>query len=84
MAIKIPWNEHEQVILLQALIDVLVDKTERKQAIFEVSGKLRKLAVAQGIIINEKFRNENGIRIQMCRLEYAYTDGKSGMQVKGG
>lgn len=84
MAISIPWNEYEQAILLQVLIDVLEDKTERKQVISEVSGKLRKLAVDRGLIIDEKFRNKNGIRLQMSCLEYAYTDGKSGMQVKGG
>ena len=84
MAISIPWNEYEQAILLQTLIDVLEDKIERKQVISEVSGKLRKLAVDQGLIIDEKFRNKNGIRLQMSCLEYAYTDGKSGMQVKGG
>ena len=44
MSIRIVWSEHEQAVLLQALIDVLNHKIERKQAISEVSKRLRKEA----------------------------------------
>ena len=65
MSTRIVWNEHEQAVLLQALIDVLNGKTERKEAISEVSKRLRKEAESRGIKIDEKFRNENGISLQM-------------------
>lgn len=81
MSTRIVWNEHEQAVLLQALIDVLNHKIERKQAISEVSKRLRKEAKSRGIEIDEKFRNENGISLQMNCLEYAYTGGKSGLHV---
>lgn len=84
MSIIIAWDEHEQAVLLQALIDVLNDKTERKEAISEVSKRLRKEAESRGIKIDEKFRNENGISLQMNCLEYAYTGGKSGLHVTRG
>lgn len=84
MSTRIVWNEHEQAVLLQALIDVLNDKTERKEAISEVSKRLRKEAESRGIKIDEKFRNENGISLQMNCLEYAYTGGKSGLHVTRG
>lgn len=84
MSTRIVWNEHEQAVLLQALIDVLNEKTERKEAISKVSKRLRKEAESRGIKIDEKFRNENGISLQMNCLEYAYTGGKSGMHVTRG
>lgn len=84
MSIRIVWNEHEQAVLFQVLIDVLNDKTERKKAISEVSKRLKKEAELHGIKIDEKFQNENGILLQMNCLEYAYTGGKSGLHVTRG
>lgn len=84
MSLKIPWNEHEQAILLRSLINVLKHKVKRKYAIAEVSKQLRNLAMQQGLTIDDKFRNENGIALQMSKLEYAFTNGKSGMYVNSG
>lgn len=84
MTLRITWNEHEEAILLCALIKVLNHKLERKQAIKDVSKQLRELAQKTGIAIDDKFRNENGIRLQMYCLEYAYTNGKSGLRVDTG
>lgn len=72
MSKRIPWNEHEQAVLLQALVDVCNHKIERKQAVSKVSKKLRNYAIARKIAIDDKFRNENGISLQMSCLEYAY------------
>lgn len=84
MAIRVPWDEHEEVILLQTLISVLNNATKRKHAITDVSNQLRLLAVNQGKEIDSKFRNENGIALQMSKLEYVFTNGKSGLGVKTG
>lgn len=84
MSIRIVWSEHEQAVLLQALIDVLNHKIEKKQAISKVSKRLRKEAELRGLEIDVKFRNDNGISLQMSCLEYAYTDGKSGLYVTCG
>ena len=35
MSTRIVWDEHEQAVLLQALVDVLNHEIERKQAISE-------------------------------------------------
>ena len=84
MSIRIVWSEHEQAVLLQALIDVLNHKIEKKQAISKVSKRLRKEAELRGLEIDVKFRNDNGISLQMNCLEYAYTDRKSGLHVTCG
>lgn len=66
------------------MIKVRNHEIERKQAVEEVSSQLRGLAVAQGMDIDEKFRNESGIDLQMRKLEYAFTNGESGLPVDGG
>lgn len=70
MSTRIVWDEHEQAVLLQALVDVLNHEIERKQAISEVSKRLREEAESRGIVIDEKFRNENGISLQMNCLDW--------------
>lgn len=65
-------------------MDVCDHKIERKQAVSEVSKKLRNYAIAREIVIDDKFRNENGISLQMSCLEYAYTGGQSGLNRAGG
>lgn len=84
MALRIPWNDHESAFLLHMLIEVLQKKIDRKTAISITSRKLRQFAITNGIDIDEKFRNENGIRLQMGCLEYAFTGGASGLPAKTG
>ena len=45
---------------------------------------MRQLAISKGMNIDDKFRNENGISLQMSGLKYVYTDGKSGFDNKHG
>lgn len=84
MAERIPWDEHEQAFLLCALIKVLNHERERKSIVNEVSSQLRDYALARGIPIDEKFRNRNGINLQMSCLEYAFTNGKTGLYINSG
>lgn len=79
MTIHIPWNMHEAAICLHALIDVLGNKIARKDAVSDVSEKLRRMAVNYGYQIDDKFRNENGVNLQMLHLEYTLTKGESGL-----
>lgn len=73
MALRIPWDIEEAVIMLDMLLKSMDGKLTRKEAIRQVSEKLRKRAAAKGIEIDDVFRNENGITFQMSALEVAYT-----------
>jgi hypothetical protein len=84
MALRIPWDLHEAAVLLKVLIDVLNNEGKRNHAIAYVSQTLRELAVRHGVSIDDKFRNENGVALQMRTLEYVFTDGKSGLHVQTG
>ena len=73
MALRIPWDIEEAVLMLDMLLKSLDGKLTRKEAIHQVSEKLRRRAVNRGIEIDDIFRNENGITFQMSALEVAYT-----------
>ncbi|MDD4637472.1 MAG: hypothetical protein PHV66_07690 [Bacteroidales bacterium] len=67
---------HEAAVLLQALIDILTGNIKREQAVSDVSKRLRQIALSHG--------NKNGENLQMNCLEYAFTDGKTGLHVTSG
>lgn len=77
MALRIPWDIEEAVLMLDMLLKSIDGKLTRKEAIRQVSEKLRRRAVNRGITIDDIFRNENGITFQMSALEVAYTGKKT-------
>ena len=80
MALRIPWDIEEAVLMLDMLLKSLDGKLTRKEAIRQVSEKLRRRAVNRGIEFDDIFRNENGITFQMSALEVAYTGRKYSLQ----
>lgn len=73
MALRIPWDIEEAVLLLDQLLQSLNGDLPRSEAIKQVSIRLRKRAIDKGIEIDDVFRNENGIAFQMSAMEVAYT-----------
>lgn len=65
MALRIPWDEQETVLLIDAYLRVKNKELSQQEAVKEISSLLRCRAVHSGIKIDEKFRNENGISMQM-------------------
>ena len=45
MGIRISWSIYEQVFLLDMLQKILIGQLDRKQAIKDISGELRELAI---------------------------------------
>ena len=80
MALRILWDEYESALLLSELLRVLNGETTRKDAVKFVSQTLRQRAVARGIEIDDIFRNENGIQLQMKAMEFIFTNGTSGLE----
>lgn len=72
MANQKPWTIYEAAILLDGFLQFSEGTVSRKQAISNVSTKLRQIAINQGEIIDEIYRNFNGITFQMASLESAY------------
>ncbi|WP_337952405.1 hypothetical protein, partial [Mitsuokella jalaludinii] len=73
---KIPSSSRLQ----SRVVDVQFGKISRTDAIASVSEELRARAARRHYDIDEKFRNENGISLQMAHLEYGLTDGETGWE----
>lgn len=70
----------EAAVLLDGLLRVQTGKISRTDAIESVSEELRDRAARRHLDVDEKFRNENGISLQMAHLEYGLTDGETGWE----
>lgn len=77
---KIPWDTEEAAVLLDGLLRVRAGKISRPDAIASVSEELRVRAGRRHLDVDKKFRNENGISLQMAHLEYGLTDGETGWE----
>ena len=80
MAKRIRWDEEEAVIMLDALVKSSDGIITRKEAVSYVSNALRQRAVNKGMVIDDIFRNENGISLQMSTMEYIFTNGAHGLK----
>ncbi|MDD6070486.1 MAG: hypothetical protein PUC12_06680, partial [Clostridiales bacterium] len=80
MGTRVPWNEQEALILVNTFYQVKKGILTKKAAVKNVSDELRKLAITNGMIIDDVYRNENGISMQMATLENVYSDGKNGLR----
>jgi len=72
MAIRIPWDIYEAVILLDSYLKVRNDSATKLREVKRVSQELRKKAVSSGIEIDDIFRNINGISFQMQSMATAF------------
>lgn len=79
MAVRVLWSREEAVILLDALIQTLDGRVDRSTAVQNVSNELRSRAVRSGQVIDDIFRNTNGISLQMRSMEYLFTKGMHGL-----
>ena len=69
MAKRIPWDKYETALLVDACAKIMAGEESRKDAITRVSTALRKRAVDNGIEIDDIFRNESGITLQLVNLQ---------------
>lgn len=79
MAIRIEWDEFEIALLIEACEEVLRKGKPKSEVVKTVSSKLRKRAISKNIAIDDVFRNENGIALQMQKMAYLLTHGEKGM-----
>lgn len=79
MAIRIEWDEFEIALLIEACEEVLRKGKPKSEVVKTVSSNLRKRAISKNIAIDDVFRNENGIALQMQKMAYLLTHGEKGM-----
>ena len=79
MTVRIPWDEYEAAILLDACLAVIDNKISRADAVIKVSRMLREKAIKNGYTIDSVFRNENGISMQMSIMIALILETSSGL-----
>ena len=80
MPVHIPWDKYESALLLYAYLLIEGKVISRKQAIAFLSTILRNKALNSGVIINDKYRNINGIAMQLANMNYVVSGGKKGLK----
>lgn len=66
------WDIYEAAILLDGYLETQQKCQPRIQIIKRVSEQLRNMAINRGKVIDEVYRNENGISYQMQSMDSAY------------
>lgn len=66
------WNIYEAVVFLDAYLETQKKERPRSHIIKDISIALRQMAINQGLVIDDVFRNENGISYQLQSMESAY------------
>ena len=65
MSVRIPWDKQETVLLIDAYLKIKNKQMSQREAVKEVSTLLRRRASLLGLTLDQTFRNENGISIQL-------------------
>ena len=75
-ALRIPWDIHEAILLLDAFHKIEEGSITQKQAVAQISIQLREKAKREGIEIDDVYRNKNGIALQLSHMSFVASDGK--------
>ena len=76
---RVVWNKFEAALLVDTYEKVAKGELLHKAAIAKLSRRLRYRKIMNGIEVNEKYRNENGIQLQLSIMENILTHGEKGL-----
>lgn len=81
MAVRVPWDKYEAALLLNYCIRIEKGEISKAEAISTVSQMLRNRAIRKGYEIDDMFRNENGISMQISSMRNCYLGMKQGLTI---
>ena len=76
---RVTWNEYEAALIVEMFYKIKSGEVRKMEGASIVSERLRKYGIVQGINIDTKYRNINGILMQLNAIEYADSEGKKGL-----
>lgn len=79
MSVKREWDIYEEAILICYYINLKEGLITNEDAKSELSKRLRIKTLKQCIIIDETFRNENGMVMKLANIMFLFTEGKKGL-----
>lgn len=80
MSNRVSWNQYEAVLLVDTYVKVRSGVLERNDAVVQLSKLLREYGKANGIEIDDVYRNTNGINMRLSEIEHLFNDGKGGLK----
>ncbi len=72
MAVRIKWDQYETALLIDTFWRIEEQPALRQELIKKLSDDLRRKAVSQGIVIDDVFRNVNGITMQLSSIAHSF------------
>ena len=78
MPTRIPWDRYEVALLISAY-ERVANGSEIGIEAERLSGILRALAIRRNLVIDETFRNTNGMKMQLGNVQYLFTSGRKGL-----
>ena len=69
MAMRILWDKYETALLIDCYLRIVNGDVGRKTGVNQLSKELRKRATDAGMEIDDIYRNENGISLQLSNIE---------------
>jgi len=76
---RIPWDVEEAVALYDLYFRLSASPEHKEEQINALSQIYRKRAMILSISIDEKFRNETGLSMQLSCIQYVVTNGDHGL-----
>lgn len=75
-----PWDEYEVAYLIEKYWAYKNKDLTKKQVIETISNDLREYAIKNNVVIDEKYRNSNGINMKIEELNYLFSHGEHGLK----
>lgn len=69
MALRVMWDRFETALLIDTYLKIANGELTRKVAVSQLSKQLRKQAIDRGLNIDDVYRNENGITLQLVQVQ---------------
>lgn len=79
MALRIKWDEFETALLIDTFWQIEKSPNRRQELIKDLSDALRQKAINSGVTIDERFRNVNGISMQLSPIAHAFFPERSSL-----
>ena len=79
MAIRIPWNDQETLLLFDAYEKIQKNPDKKSALTAALSNNLRRMAVEQNVSIDETFRNYTGIIMRLSEINKILHPGNKGL-----
>lgn len=77
---RIPWDKYETALLIDMYWKIENGEITWKDGVSSLSTTLRARAINNKIEIDDLFRNENGIALQLKTIEYIFYNGEKGLK----